>query len=86
MNIHLFHDDDNLVALETVSTGHCLKVLRLTFVYVVQSPSVYSCYRKQALKFALDSVFSSLDNNAEPLYIYGDFNFRLDFSAVVKVW
>ena len=52
---------------------------------LLQSPSVYSTYRKTALKYTLDSVFSSIDNSSEPLYIYGDFNFRLDFAAVIKV-
>lgn len=65
INIHLFHDDDNLIALE-------------------KSPSVYSKYRKQALKFAMESVLRSIEDSSEPLYIYGDFNFRLDFSAVVQ--
>lgn len=50
-----------------------------------KSPSVYSTYRKRALNFALDSALSCIENNSEPLYMYGDFNFRLDFAAVVKV-
>lgn len=37
------------------------------------------------MKYALDSVSTSIENTSEPLYIYGDFNFRLNFSAVVKV-
>ncbi len=51
----------------------------------LQSPSVYSSYRKKALKYAVDSVISSIENVSEPLYIYGDFNFRLDFAAVIQV-
>ncbi|XP_064382136.1 inositol polyphosphate-5-phosphatase A-like isoform X2 [Halichondria panicea] len=65
VNIHLFHDDDNLVALET-------------------SPSVYCSYRKRALEYTLSRLAASIKDISEPLYIYGDFNFRLDFSAVVK--
>ena len=60
------------VAMDTVSLA-------------LQSPSIYSGCRKRALKYTLDTIFSSLDNSSEPLYIYGDFNFRLDFAAVVKV-
>ncbi len=50
-----------------------------------QSPSVYSGYRRQALDFALQKVKASTAAGSEPIYVYGDFNFRLDFSAVVKV-
>jgi len=40
------------------------------------------------LEHALSRISSHIskdDKDPEPLYIYGDFNFRLDFSAVVKV-
>ena len=32
----------------------------------------------------MQSISSTL-RSQEPIYIYGDFNFRLDFGAVVKV-
>ncbi len=48
----------------------------------LQSPSVYSGYRRQALEHTIRSVCRV---GGEPVYFYGDFNFRLDFSAVVKV-
>ena len=51
----------------------------------LQSPSVYSGYRRRALDHTLKKISSTLSSNQEPLYIYGDFNFRLDFSAVLKV-
>ena len=54
----------------------------------VQSPSVYSSYRHKALEFTFSSLSGALGHHAadtEPLFLYGDFNFRLDFSAVVKV-
>jgi inositol-1,4,5-trisphosphate 5-phosphatase len=68
VNIHMFHDEDNIVALE-------------------KSPSVYSSYRRKALEFTFASLSETLGRHcaeAEPLFLYGDFNFRLDFSAVVK--
>eukprot|EP00731_Ephydatia_muelleri_P020979 Em0013g706a len=64
VNIHLFHDDDNLTALE--------------------SPSVYCAYRKKALERAIQSVNRTLADLQEPVLFYGDFNFRLDFSAVMR--
>jgi inositol-1,4,5-trisphosphate 5-phosphatase len=64
----MFHDEDNIVALE-------------------KSPSVYSSYRQRALQYTFDSLADTLGRHlatTEPLFLYGDFNFRLDFSAVVK--
>ena len=49
-----------------------------------QSPSIYCGFRRKALEHTLQSVSSTLRTH-EPTYIYGDFNFRLDFGAVVKV-
>jgi inositol-1,4,5-trisphosphate 5-phosphatase len=68
VNIHMFHDEDNIVALE-------------------KSPSVYSSYRRKALEFTFSCLSETLGHREaedEPLFLYGDFNFRLDFSAVVK--
>lgn len=68
VNIHMFHDEDNIVALE-------------------KSPSVYTSYRRKALEYTFTSLSETLGHNraeSEPLFLYGDFNFRLDFSAVVK--
>ena len=53
-----------------------------------QSPSVYSSYRRKALEFTFSCLSETLGHREaedEPLFLYGDFNFRLDFSAVVKV-
>ena len=33
----------------------------------------------------LQDVSTAIEGGIEPIFIYGDFNFRLDFSAVVKV-
>lgn len=49
-----------------------------------QSPSIYCGFRRRALEHTLQCVSSTL-RNPEPTYIFGDFNFRLDFVAVVKV-
>ncbi len=51
----------------------------------LQSPSAYCSYRKRALRYAMDFIRNSTESKSEPIYIYGDFNFRLDFTAVVKV-
>ena len=59
-----------------------------THTHTLQSPSVYSSYRRKALEFTFSCLAESLGRQAaesEPLFLYGDFNFRLDFSAVVKV-
>lgn len=65
VNIHLFHDEDNLIALE-------------------QSPSAYSQYRRRALHHTLDSVKRNLEESNESVFLFGDFNFRLDLTSVVK--
>lgn len=63
----------------------CHVVVHTVCVVPLQSPSVYCSYRRRALKHTLSRLSSSLNGASEPLYIYGDFNFRLDFSGVIKV-
>ena len=145
VNIHMFHDEDNIVALEKVCyiymyivqfsypppslphislthhrpllltcshtslassphmLTHCYAPLHTLTHHIIshlspsppppppplQSPSVYSSYRRKALEFTFASLSETLGRHcaeAEPLFLYGDFNFRLDFSAVVKVY
>ena len=74
VNIHLFHDASNLVAMEA-------------------TPSPYAQNRQQALDFALKKIseplkvkggeLSKLDEQV-PLFIFGDFNFRLDANRVIQ--
>ncbi|XP_065883608.1 inositol polyphosphate-5-phosphatase A-like [Dysidea avara] len=64
VNIHLFHDESNFVAME-------------------KSPSEYSSYRKTALSHVLNRL-KDLVKGDEALFLYGDFNFRLDLQAVIK--
>lgn len=85
VNIHLFHDDDNLTALEVCVISILCFCCYYTWFHNVQSPSVYCAYRKKALECAIQSVNRTLTDLQEPVIFYGDFNFRLDFSAVMRV-
>jgi hypothetical protein len=68
INLHLFHDDSNLLA--------------------IQNPSLYSANRKKAMEFVLQRYSSScLTEEEKPalLFVFGDFNFRLNASSFLKV-
>lgn len=75
VNIHLFHDASNLVAME-------------------KTPSPYAQSRQKALKYTLKCLEKPLTitnqqsqriETAEvPLFIFGDFNFRLDTNKVIQ--
>lgn len=80
VNIHLFHDASNLVAMET-------------------TPSPYAQNRQRALEYTLDKLSLPLPGTWEqsqnqqndpsqqqqvPLFIFGDFNFRLDTNKVIQ--
>ncbi|MEQ2184116.1 hypothetical protein GOODEAATRI_004629 [Goodea atripinnis] len=64
VNIHLFHDADNVVAWE-------------------ESPSLYTGIRQKALEFVLHRI---TDQRYEklPYFLFGDFNFRLDFRSLIE--
>ncbi|BFY98222.1 hypothetical protein BsWGS_01261 [Bradybaena similaris] len=64
VNIHLFHDASNIVAMET-------------------SPSVYSDNRQRALLHTLQR-FENDKYSKVPLFIFGDFNFRLDSNLLIQ--
>jgi inositol-1,4,5-trisphosphate 5-phosphatase len=78
-NIHLFHDASNLVAMRA-------------------TPSPYAQTRQKALEYALERISAPLETNSYssnnnisiegdeqvPLFIFGDFNFRLDTNRVVQ--
>lgn len=64
VNIHLFHDASNFVAME-------------------EFPSVYSLNRKRALEHTLDRFHNDGYENL-PIFLFGDFNFRLNTQAVVQ--
>ncbi|KAH3787856.1 inositol polyphosphate-5-phosphatase A-like [Dreissena polymorpha] len=65
INIHLFHDASNIVALQ-------------------KSPSVYCDNRYRALAHTLQR-FETDQFDKVPYFIFGDFNFRLDLQALLKV-
>jgi len=64
VNIHLFHDASNLIALK-------------------ESPSPYCKNRQDALKYTLDR-FVNDEYETLPCFIFGDLNFRLNISTIVK--
>ncbi|KAH9513353.1 Type I inositol 1,4,5-trisphosphate 5-phosphatase [Bulinus truncatus] len=64
VNIHLFHDASNIVAMES-------------------SPSVYSENRQRALLHTLQR-FENDKYSKVPIFIYGDFNFRLDTNLLIQ--
>ncbi|XP_042857060.1 inositol polyphosphate-5-phosphatase A-like isoform X3 [Penaeus japonicus] len=64
VNIHLFHDASNFIAME-------------------EFPSVYSLNRKRALEHTLDRFHNDAFENV-PLFIFGDFNFRVNTHGVVQ--
>lgn len=93
INIHLFHDASNFIAMESVSyclwLGCTLFSLQLIFRIInshfyFKFPSQYTIIRQNALKHALDK-FSSDQYANVPLFVFGDFNFRLDTKAVIDV-
>ncbi|PVD30091.1 hypothetical protein C0Q70_09352 [Pomacea canaliculata] len=64
VNIHLFHDASNIVAMES-------------------SPSLYCGNRRRALLHTLQR-FENDQYSKVPLFIFGDFNFRLDSCLLIK--
>ncbi|CAL1525928.1 unnamed protein product, partial [Lymnaea stagnalis] len=64
VNIHLFHDASNILAMES-------------------SPSVYAGNRQRALLHTLQR-FENDKYSKVPLFIYGDFNFRLDSNILIR--
>ncbi|XP_059159404.1 inositol polyphosphate-5-phosphatase A-like isoform X2 [Physella acuta] len=64
VNIHLFHDASNILAMES-------------------SPSVYSANRQRALLHTLQR-FENDKYSKVPLFIFGDFNFRLDSNLLIQ--
>ncbi|CAD5116464.1 DgyrCDS5349 [Dimorphilus gyrociliatus] len=64
VNIHLFHDANNITAMEA-------------------SPSIYAKNRKRALQHTLDR-FEEDEHQKAPMFIFGDFNFRLDTHYLIK--
>ncbi|XP_045606791.1 uncharacterized protein 5PtaseI isoform X2 [Procambarus clarkii] len=64
VNIHLFHDASNFIAMEGF-------------------PSVYSLNRKRALEHTLDR-FHNDGFEKVPIFLFGDFNFRMNTRAVVE--
>lgn len=77
LNVHLFHDDSNLLSLQRTSGGSVAEACQ----------SVYANRRHAALRHTLREVEAEAmgaSARARPaLFAFGDFNFRLDLPAVV---
>lgn len=96
INIHLFHDASNFIAMEMVRnygllfrTHPCVFVLLYLSTYLIltissQFPSVYSKTRRRALEHTLDRFHNDKYPNV-PYFLFGDFNFRTDTASVIKV-
>lgn len=71
LNVHLFHDDSNLVALQRAGG---------------EARSVYATRRSNALSHCLREAAAAGASPAEAplLFVFGDFNFRLDLAGVVE--
>lgn len=96
INIHLFHDASNFIAMEMVRNFY--DIIRYTLVCVcvrvdlffnliiffLQFPSVYSKTRRRALEHTLDKFHNDKYPNV-PYFLFGDFNFRTDTASVIKV-
>jgi len=69
VNVHLFHDASNLKSVE-------------------KTPSIYVNFRERALVHTLDRVQNTFGSHElpprAPLFIFGDFNFRLEGKSVVR--
>lgn len=93
INIHLFHDASNFVAMETVMQFPSFKFpftkdfCLINFIRIIlsfQFPSVYSKTRRRALEHTLDRFHNDHYPNV-PYFLFGDFNFRTDTAGVIKV-
>lgn len=79
LNVHLFHDESNLRALQQRSGAI----------------SAYAACRQRGLRLAVERAREALEGNgdgkraaaaaADGLFVFGDFNFRLDALAVVRL-
>lgn len=89
VNIHLFHDESNLVSVQEVN------FLYSTFIFIAntnftfnQFPSAYTRNRRKALEYTLKLIRNEQENDHNqslPLFIFGDFNFRLDTKEIISV-
>ncbi|KAL1527430.1 hypothetical protein AB1Y20_016096 [Prymnesium parvum] len=70
VNVHLFHDDSNLTALKRTES---------------ETQSIYATRRGAALRHTLREVVAEHPSTPPrpSLFVFGDFNFRLDLPAVV---
>lgn len=81
VNVHLFHDESNLLCHEVSGIHHEIPLTGL-----FQDPALYSGYRKKALDYTLES-YDEFRQSAENgcLFVFGDFNFRLNPDSFLRV-
>lgn len=94
VNIHLFHDASNLVAMKTTPSPYAQnrqKALEFALSKVSETLPVADNNNRGQASQNLSEKSSSSDSRKElgqqhqvPLFIFGDFNFRLDTSRVIQ--
>lgn len=92
VNIHLFHDASNLVAMEATPSPYALdrqRALDFTLRKISEPLKIEEDILEKCEKFASNPTIET-DNDEEssnlqvPLFIFGDFNFRLDTKKVIE--
>lgn len=86
VNIHLFHDASNLVAMEATPSPYAQNRQKaLEFTLDKLSRPLHGSWVKSHLQNAAtkQTIDTELDDTV-PLFIFGDFNFRLDTNRVIQ--
>jgi len=90
VNIHLFHDPSNLIASNSVIFEIFFILFwkfkfKITFIWQIKTPSIYSQNRKKALEYSLLKIEENRLDENELNAVFGDFNFRLDLKSLINV-
>lgn len=83
VNIHLFHDASNLVAMETTPSPYAQNRQK-ALEFTLERISAPLEDGKTATSQQQHSSTKSQDADEVPLFIFGDFNFRLDTNKVIQ--
>lgn len=93
VNIHLFHDASNLVAMEATPSPYALdrqRALDFTLRKISEPLMIEDELLGKCQKFSNNSIINTDNDDEEssnlqvPLFIFGDFNFRLDTKKVIE--
>jgi hypothetical protein len=85
VNIHLFHDENNLAFFEVrkIYLSFSLRTFKI-LGGILQHPTQYADNRARALNHTLKEL-TQFNTDQSNLFIFGDFNFRLDIRSFIKV-